>query len=124
MIAGTGIDIEEIESIKASMEQSQTFISKVFTVSEIDYCERKIFKYQHYTARFAAKEAMMKALGTGYNSGVSWKQIEVVHDDLGKPEIILYEKARKISDALGIKSIHLSMSHSESYAVAMVVAEQ
>jgi holo-[acyl-carrier protein] synthase len=124
MIAGTGIDIEEIESIKASIEQSKRFIPKVFTLYEIDYCEHMLYKYQHYATRFAAKEAMMKALGTGWNKQVSWKQIEVVNDNHGKPEIILYKQAKKLSDAQGIKVIHLSMSHSDTYAIAMVVVEK
>lgn len=123
MITGTGIDITEIECIKASIEQNKRFVSKVFTPYEIDYCESKPFKYQHYAGRFAAKEAMMKALGSGWNYGISWKQIEVLNNSNGKPEIVLHKKAKSLFGELGMKNVHVSISHSDMYAVAVVVVE-
>src|ERR1035437_7637538 len=98
MIIGTGIDITDIEGIKTSFEQNKRFVYRVFTAYEIEYCESKPFKYQHYSGRFAAKEAMMKALGTGWNNGISWKQIEVINNSNGKPEIVLHKEARTFFD--------------------------
>ena len=94
MIRGIGIDIIEIESVKKSMEQSKRFAQRVFTENEIIYCESNANKYQHYAARFAAKEAMMKALKTGWNNGIQWKQIEVINGASGAPTIVVKGRQR------------------------------
>jgi len=120
-----GVDIIEIDRIKHSLDTlGNAFRDKVFTRGEIDYCEaRKAAKYKSYAARFAAKEAVSKALGTGISEGISWKDIEVVNDEKGKPDVCLSGKAREILTKLGDISISLSLSHSENYAVAYAVIQ-
>ncbi len=118
-----GIDIIEIMRIKKAIDDSnEKFLSKVFTPAEIEYCEaRSAAKFQHYAARFAAKEAAAKALGLGFAKGVWWTDIEVVKDDNGKPMVKLYGQAKKTAEDLGIKTLNLSLSHCHEYAVANVV---
>lgn len=81
MVISIGIDIVEIEEIKKSIEQSKRFVQRVFTENEKEYCEHKVDKYPHYAARYAVKEAVMKALGTGWDKGVQWKLVEVTTGD-------------------------------------------
>ena len=120
----TGTDIIEIERVKQSIEETNgEFCKRVYTQEEIEYCEsKKIQKYQHYAARFAAKEAMFKAIANQLNDkySISWKDIEVENDKNGKPvvKIINEEIAKKLKN---IKSIDLSISHCRNYAVANVV---
>jgi len=121
MLTGIGVDIIEIERIKRGVERSGTnFLEKIFTGTEIDYCNNKHDRYQHLAARFAAKEAVSKALATGLQRGFGWKDIEVVNDELGKPQVVLHGPLRsKLSGA----SILLSISHSDTHVVAMAVIE-
>lgn len=138
MIISVGIDIIEIEEIKKSMEKSKRFPERVYTQKEISYCESKTNKYSSFAVRFAAKEAVMKALGTGWDKGVQWKQIEVVNGDRkkdekvkgeqwtvnsGKPEIRLTGKALKLAKGMGVANIILSLSHSNHCAIANVIFE-
>lgn len=115
-----GVDIIEIDRIKRAVENDkERFLKKIFTPKEIDYCEgRAAAKYQHYAARFAAKEAVSKALGVGFAKGIWWTDIEVVNDPNGRPTVILYGDAKKIAQGLGIGSLVLSLSHCHKYAVA------
>lgn len=115
-----GIDIIEISRIKKAVEENgKRFLEKVFTLDEIDYCEKRAAaKHQHYAARFAAKEAVAKALGEGLANGICWTDIEVVKGDNGKPSIKLHKQAKKIAAEMGIKSLNLSLSHCHEYAVA------
>lgn len=120
-----GVDIVEIERIKKSFDScADAFRDRVFTCREIDYCEsKKLVKFQSYAARFAAKEAVSKAFGTGIGKGVKWKDIEVLNDEAGKPYVVLADRAKEIfGDMKGI-GISLSMSHCSSYAVAYAVIE-
>ncbi len=129
MILSIGIDIVEIEEIKKSIEKSKRFVQRVFTEKEKEYCEHKIDKYPHYAARYAVKEAVMKALGTGWDKGVQWKQVEVINVKQrpetggGKPEIRLSGVAMKHAEELGINNIFVSLSHSRNCAVASVIFE-
>ena len=120
-----GVDIVEVERIKRTLEKNgNSFKNKVFTDREVDYCEKKnSAKYQCYAARFAAKEAVSKAFGTGLSGGLSWKDIEVVNDPLGKPSVILSGKGKELFEKLGAVSISLSLSHEKEYAVAYAVIE-
>ncbi|MBN1198199.1 MAG: holo-ACP synthase, partial [Bacteroidales bacterium] len=95
MIFGIGTDIIEVERIHKVMERDIGFRKKIFTGKEIDYCESKKHKYQHYAARFSAKEAFLKAIGTGWRFGIRFADIEVTHDTLGKPGINLFGKAKE-----------------------------
>jgi holo-[acyl-carrier protein] synthase len=122
MNISTGIDIVEIEEIeKLIAKHGSTFLNKVFTPFEIAYCEGKTNRYQHYAARFAAKEATMKALGQSWLQGVQWKHIEARNDDTGRPQLILIKTSLKIFQEAGFKKSALSISHSARYSVSSVI---
>jgi holo-[acyl-carrier protein] synthase len=119
-----GVDIIETDRIKRSLEELESFRNRVFTEAEIEYCEsRNRAKYESYAARFAAKEAVLKALGTGLSDGTEWKDIEIRNDDKGKPEAVLKKRALEIYMSHGAKSIDVSLSHSGGYAIAFAVIE-
>lgn len=121
-IIGIGIDIIEIKRIEKAMQKgSDRFRIRIFTDREVEYCEKKRKKYQHYAARFAAKEAAMKALGTGLRKGIGFPEIELINKVSGKPELFFYGKALEILDASGGREVSVSVSHSNDYAVATVV---
>lgn len=124
MILGTGVDLAEVGRIQASIERyGERFTRRVFTEREIAYAERKANKYERYAARFAAKEAGMKALGTGWSGGITWKDLEVTNLSSGRPTLALHGVARDVADRLGVKTIHLSLTHSSAEAMAWVVLE-
>lgn len=120
-----GVDIVEIDRIRQSFETlGDSFRDRVFTRNEVEYCEsKKVVKYQSYAARFAAKEAVSKAFGTGIGERLSWKDIEVLNDGAGKPYVVLSGKAGEMFDEIKGVSISLSLSHCKSYAVAYAVIE-
>jgi len=124
MIVGLGVDIAEIDRIEAAIARhGQAFLVRVFTPGEIAYCEKHKKKFERYAARFAAKEATMKALGTGWRNGVRWVDLEVVREPSGKPTMQLHGRAREIADGLGVKHISLSQTHSGNTAFAQVIFE-
>jgi holo-[acyl-carrier protein] synthase len=125
MIYGTGIDIIEIARIKRSLETyASHFEDKIFTPSEIDYCRSKADPSRHFAARFAAKEAVLKSLGTGMSQGLSWKNIEVVSNpETGKPSLLLNGRGKELFAELQLKAIHISISHEKAYAIAHAIAE-
>ncbi len=123
MIYGIGTDIIEVSRIHAVMEKDIGFRDKIFTAGEIAYCETKKFKYENYAARFSAKEAFMKAIGTGWRFGIRFADIEVYHDEFGKPLIRLYGKAEELGKLEGISKIHVSLSHVKEMAIAVVTVE-
>lgn len=123
MIKGTGIDIIEVERIRNVLERDTGFRDKIFTPEEIRYCESKKNKYQHYAARFSAKEALMKAIGTGWRFGIRFADIEVFHNDLGQPQIRVSGKANEMLSNLSISKIHVSLSHLKELATAIVIIE-
>ena len=121
MIIGIGNDIVEIERVRRAVA-SEHFTQRVFTETEIKYCEsRGKQSAASYAARFAAKEAFFKAIGTGIFSDLT--EVEIVNDSNGKPEIFLHGKVKSFADNLGVKNIFLSMSHSKNYAVANVLID-
>ena len=125
MIFGIGIDIIEVARIQKQIDsESNSFLKKIFTDKEIEYCESKIKnKAQNFAARFAAKEAFFKALGTGWRDGLSWKDVEIENDELGKPNILLSGKSKKNIQENSISKIHVSLSHINEIAVAVVILE-
>ena len=124
MIVGLGADIAEIDRIEAAIARhGRAFIERVFTSQEIAYCERHRASGERYAARFAAKEATMKALGTGWRRGVRWVDIEVTRLASGRPTIELRGAAREHADRLGVKHIHVSLTHSGNIAFAEVIFE-
>ena len=124
MIAGLGIDLIEIERIAFSISKEAGFRELIFSPKEIDYCEGKTHKFQHYAARFAAKEAFFKALGTGWMGGTAFNEVEVSNDDKGKPELILLGETKKSMESWGIIKISLSLSHLATVASAVVIIEK
>ena len=121
----TGIDIVEIDRIKVIFEQSgDAFLHRVYTDQEIIYCESKgRARLNSYAARFSAKEAVSKALGTGIAKGISFQDIEIINDENGKPSVFLYGEAQKRYAAIGGKCMDISLTHSREYAAAYVVIE-
>ncbi len=123
-IVGTGIDIVECLRIAQMIERhGELFITRVYTDAEIEYCTTRKAATQHYAGRWAAKEAVLKALGTGWRRGIGWRDIEIRNDRNGTPVVKLRGGARDIMERAGIKSFHISISHCRSFAVAYVVAE-
>lgn len=124
MIVGLGIDIAEISRMKAAIARhGRPFIQRLFTPAEIAYCEQHRDSAERFAGRFAAKEATMKALGTGWRRGVRWVDIEVARLPSGKPTVKLSGATRAIADRLGVKTIHLSITHSGDTALAEVIFE-
>jgi holo-[acyl-carrier protein] synthase len=124
MIVGLGLDIAEIDRIEAAIARhGAPFLERLFTPAEVAYCERHKNRYERYAARFAAKEAAMKALGTGWSHGVRWRDIEVTREPGGKPTLVLAGAAREIADRLGVKHIAMTITHSGNLAVAQVIFE-
>ena len=126
-IVGTGIDVIEVARIEQALTRASSgtrFRARVFTDGEVRYCEaRGRPRYQSYAARFAAKEAAMKAMGTGWNRNVGWREIEVVRERGKAPTIALSGKAAQYARKKGITRFHLSITHSAMEAIAHVIAE-
>lgn len=117
-----GMDIVELDRIKKALEQGEGFLNRVFTQTEKEYCQaRGKASLMSFAARFCAKEAVSKALGTGIAKGVSFKDIEIVNDIDGKPRVTLYNDAKRHFDQIGGRSIDISLTHSRDYAAAQAV---
>ena len=124
MIVSIGIDIIEVARIREVLQRTPRFRERVFTAAEQAYCDsRGVVAEQHYAARYAAKEAALKALQTGWRGSISWQDVEISSLESGAPRITFHGEARKIFEALGATSVHLSMSHTSEHAIANVVLE-
>ena len=122
MIVGIGIDLVEVSRIaKALSRWGDRFESRIFTEKEMNYCNSKKDRSQRLACRFAAKEALLKALGTGWRYGINWKEIEVTNDELGKPSILLSGRTEEFSQQIGVKNIFLSITSTENYGAAQVI---
>lgn len=128
MIVGTGIDIVEVDRIRKQLEGSgERFASYLFTPDEIAYCSEPanlLVRSQRFGGRFAAKEAFFKALGTGWRDGLSWKDVEVKNDELGKPALRLKNKALEMVEKAGVTNVQVSISHGKELATAIVLLEK
>ncbi len=125
MIVGTGVDLAEVRRIKASIERyGAKFIERIYTPLEIAYVERKANRFERYAARFAAKEAGMKALGTGWRRGVRWQDFEVVNLPSGRPTLQLHGAAQTIAAAIGVTAVSLSLTHTSETGMAFVIFEK
>lgn len=125
MIVGTGVDLAEVPRIKASIERyGAKFIDRIYTPLEIAYVERKANRFERYAARFAAKEAGMKALGTGWRRGVRWQDFEVVNLPSGRPTLQLHGAAQTIAAAIGVTAVSLSLTHTSETGMAFVIFEK
>ena len=124
MIVGLGVDITKIDRIEAAMaRRGRPLLERLFTPAEIAYCESHRHRAERFAGRFAAKEAAMKALGTGWARGVRWIDIEVVREPSGKPELRLAGVACEIARGLGVKNIALTITHDGNTALALVIFE-
>ena len=121
MIIGIGIDLVKIDRIDKAGNSRSGFLERVFTEREREYCSRQKYPAQHFAGRFAAKEAVLKAIGTGWSAGVKWTDMEVLHGDGGGPVVNISGRVKDLMDLKGVKQILLSYSHDEGYAVAHVV---
>jgi holo-[acyl-carrier protein] synthase len=124
MIVGTGIDLAEVPRIRHSIERyGRRFTERIYTPREIAYVERKANKYERYAARFAAKEAGMKAIGTGWRGGITWQDFEVTNLPSGKPTLAFHGKAAEVAARLGVKQVSLSLTHTAETGMAFVILE-
>jgi holo-[acyl-carrier protein] synthase len=125
VIISIGIDIIEVRRVRETIERTPHFAERVFTDAERAYCEsRGAVAAQHYAARFAAKEAALKALQTGWSGGISWQDVEVAAKDSGAPVILFHGRARELYEASGASAAHLSIAHTTEHAIAEVVLEK
>jgi holo-[acyl-carrier protein] synthase len=124
VIVGTGVDLCEVDRIETAIgRHGRRFLERVFTAREIAYAERKANKFERYAARFAAKEAGMKALGTGWRGGLGWNDLEVTNLPGGRPTLVFHRKAAEIAEKLGVRNVSLSITHTAAQAMAMVILE-
>jgi len=124
VIAGMGVDLAEIERVRKAIERhGRHFIERVYTPAEIAYSESKANRFERYAARFAAKEAGMKAIGTGWRHGVRWQDFEVANLASGRPSLKLHGVAAEIAARMGVQSISLSLTHTATAAMAFVILE-
>jgi holo-[acyl-carrier protein] synthase len=124
MIVGTGVDIAEVPRIQAAVDRfGDRFLRRVFTPNEVKYCLSKANSAERLAARFAAKEAAMKAIGTGLHLGVTWQDVEVIRNPGGRPGIRFTGMAAEFAARLGCKNVHVSITHTREQALAMVVLE-
>ncbi len=124
MIVGLGIDIAEINRVETAIRRySEHFLHRVFTAAEIEYCESYRNRFERYAGRFAAKEAAMKALGTGWRRGIRWVDIEVVREPGGKPTLQLSGRAAEYATEMGVRHIAVTITHAGNTALAEVIFE-
>ena len=124
MILSIGIDLVEVERIeRAATRLGPRFLERLFTPAEIAYCTPRASRFVHYAGRFAAKEAALKALGTGWAQGISWRQIEILTSESGAPHLVLHGAALDRATRLGAARALVSISHTRGLAIAQVVLE-
>ena len=124
MIVGTGVDLCEVPRIRESIARfGARFIGRIYTPAEIAYVERKANKFERYAARFAAKEAGMKAIGTGWRHGVRWQDFEVANMPSGKPTLRFHGVAEAVAAKLGVRNVALSITHTSEMGMAHVILE-
>jgi len=124
VIVGTGVDLAEVDRIRNAIERhGRRFIDRIYTPAEITYVERKANRYERYAARFAAKEAGMKAIGTGWRRGVRWRDFEVKNLPSGRPTLQFHGVAAQFAVSLGVRNVSLSITHTAVQAMAIVILE-
>lgn len=122
-VLGIGTDITEVLRIAQMIERhGELFVGRVYTAAEIDYCRSRRMATQHFAGRWAAKEAVLKALGTGWRKGISWRDIEVLNGTGGRPTVTLQGGTREIAERMGIRCVLVSISHCRSHATAYSTA--
>ncbi|MEO0206666.1 MAG: holo-ACP synthase [candidate division WOR-3 bacterium] len=120
-IFGIGIDIIEVIRIKSAIEKHKTFVNKIFCPEEIRFSDRGVFRYEELAGRFAVKEAVLKAIKTGWRQGIGYRDIVVLNEKSGAPYVVLSGRAKEISDSLKIKKIFVSISHTKDLAIGLAI---
>ena len=120
MPTGIGIDLIKVSKVQRLCEHNK-HLEKIFTLAEIEYCQKRRHQFQHFAARFAVKEAVFKALGTGWDGEIKWTDIEVVRGGMGRPKIDLHGKAKEMIERMQIRDILVSLAHCSDYAIAQVI---
>ena len=123
MVVGLGVDIVEVDRIRKALENQPKMVQKVFTAQEAEYCTTRKNQYQHFAGRFAAKEAALKALGTGWAEGIRWRDVEVSSEPSGQPYLHFHGKAEEVFESLSAGNAFLTITHARTYAVAVVILE-
>ena len=125
MIVGSGVDLCEVHRIREAIARyGNRFVERIYTEREIAYAQTKANLYERYAARFAAKEAGMKAIGTGWHGGVRWRDFEVINLPSGRPTLQFHAKAAEYAERLGVRSVSLSITHTSVQAMAIVILEK
>ena len=123
-VLGVGVDMVENQRIEHSLERfGERFMHRVFTQGEIDYCTSMKFPARHFAARFAAKEAVSKAFGTGIGAAMGWREIDIHRKESGEPYVVLHGGAQQLALDRGVSTVWVSLSHTEHHAVATIVVE-
>jgi holo-[acyl-carrier protein] synthase len=124
VILGSGVDLCEVPRIEAAIARyGSRFLERIFTAREVAYADRKANRFERYAARFAAKEAGMKALGTGWHGGITWQDFEVINLPSGRPTLKFHGRAAEVAAKLGVRHVALSLTHTKEQALAMVILE-
>ena len=123
MISGIGIDMIEVERVADKISRKEGFKELVFSAKEIEYCEAKANKFEHYAARFAAKEAFFKAMGTGWKNGTAFNEVQIINNEEGKPELSFLGQTRETIGAMKFGKISVSLSHLKTTASAVIIIE-
>lgn len=123
MIVGVGVDLLEVERLARDLRKKDGLREEIFTADEIAYCQKKRYPAEHFAARFCAKEAFFKALGSGKRGAMGWREIEVQNDQNDRPQIELRGQVKAFAERIGAKNIHLSLSHTRKLAAAFVILE-
>lgn len=124
VVFGIGTDIIEVQRVEEMLARGKEYLETIFTHAEMDYCEAMARKSQHYAARFAAKEAVLKALGTGWRDGLAFADIEIRNDTLGQPQVFPHGKVKEFLDHHRIARTSISLSHAGDLAIAVAILEQ
>jgi holo-[acyl-carrier protein] synthase len=124
VIFGVGTDIIEVGRIQKMVAKGRKYLDTIFTEKEIEYCETKARKSEHYAARFAAKEATLKALGVGWRDGFAFSDIEVINDQQGKPQVFLHGNVKNLLEHYQINQVSISLSHTKESAIAVIILEK
>lgn len=123
-IFGIGTDIIEVVRMKKMVARGKPTLEAIFTLEEINYCTARARQSEHFAVRFAAKEAILKAMGTGWRGGLAFSEIEIINDELGKPEVFLHGEVKKFFEGHQIRHTFISLSHTKEIAMAFVILEK
>ncbi len=123
MIFGIGTDIIDVKRVEKMVTRGKQYLETIFTEKEMEYCEAKARKSEHYAARYAAKEAILKALGTGWRGGLAYSDVEIINEELGQPQVQVRGKVKNFFDHHQIQKTLISLSHTKEIAIAVVILE-